>query len=121
MDTYRYDAKSKSSNANADDYFEIGFISDFEFNATYVKEKFLYNMPVDLYFNINKAPNLYFGFSLCPLISFSTDLNKQIAAGFLGPSLGFKASDGSFGQIKFLWKSNDSDGLLEGTNTKFSI
>jgi len=121
LETYRYDAKSKSSNANKANYLEIAFLADFDFNGTYLRDRFFYDLRLTPYININKIPRLYFGITLSTFYSFSTQTQEQVTTGFLGPSFGFKESNGSFSQIEFLWKGPDDDNLLNNTNTKLGV
>jgi hypothetical protein len=121
QEVYKYDAKKQSLNAVKDDYFEISIIPEFEFNATYVQNQFYYNPSFSVYLATNKLPNIYIGFSIDALLTYSSELNKQQNTRFIGPGIAFKHSAKSFTQLEYQWKTRDEYDLLSNTNTKLSI
>ena len=121
LGTYRYDAKTGISNASTAQKLRIGLGIDFQFNGTYVNDRFFYDFWTNLYINVSKWPNLYLGVAINPLYTFSVPLDEQITDGFFGPSIGYKDKGGSFNQFGFLWKAADRNSEIDNIVTKIYV
>jgi len=119
LGTYRYDAKTGTSNANSPKKLTLGLGSDVQFNGTYFNERYFNDFWFNIYVNVSKWPNLYFGVATNQLYSFSVPLDEQLTTGFIGPSVGYKHKGGSFDQIGFLWKVDGGNSQLDNISTKF--